>query len=130
MGIISHICYHYYRNYWKSFEKVDDNMLRVLDQTDIKSFNKVRGEFPYSRILMQITSLDDREGQPVAVSNSMDSDDDLCEKLHEYLEKDILCVIIGSYVWGEKEMLYTVSDNGILTVNCELYILEKRNAAM
>lgn len=39
MGIISHICYHYYRNYWKSFKKVDGNMLRVLDQTDIKSFN-------------------------------------------------------------------------------------------
>lgn len=31
---------------------------------------------------------------------------------------------------GEKEMLYTVSDDGIFTVNCELYILEKRNAAM
>lgn len=27
-------------------------------------------------------------------------------------------------------MLYTVSDDGIFTVNCELYILEKRNAAM
>ena len=31
---------------------------------------------------------------------------------------------------GEKEMLYTVSDDGIFTVNCELYILEKRNAVM
>lgn len=27
-------------------------------------------------------------------------------------------------------MLFTVSDNGIFTVNCELYILEKRNAVM
>ena len=27
-------------------------------------------------------------------------------------------------------MLYTVSDDGIFTVNCGLYILEKRNAAM
>lgn len=31
---------------------------------------------------------------------------------------------------GEKEMLYTVSDDGTFTVNCELYILEKRNAVM
>lgn len=27
-------------------------------------------------------------------------------------------------------MLFTVSDDGIFTVNCELYILEKRNAVM
>lgn len=27
-------------------------------------------------------------------------------------------------------MLFTVSDDGIFTVNCELYVLEKRNAAM
>lgn len=84
-------------------------MLRVLDQTDVKSFNKVRGEFPYSRILMRIASLDDSEERPVAVSDSVDSDDDLCKRLHEYLEKDILCVIIGSYVQrGERNAIYSV----------------------
>ena len=47
---------------------------------------------------------------------------------HECLEKDLLCVIIGSYVqWGEK-ILFTVSDDEIFTINCELFILEKRNA--
>lgn len=30
----------------------------------------------------------------------------------------------------EARMLYTVSDDGIYTANCELYILDKRNAAM
>ncbi len=115
----------------KALKRYGDHMLRVLDQTeDIKSFNIVRDEFPYSRILMRIASLDDSEGQPVAVSDFVDSNDDLYEKLHEYLEKDILCVIIGSYVQGENEMLYTVSDDRIFTVNRELYILEKRNAAM
>lgn len=84
-------------------------MLRVFDQTDIQPFNKVRNEFPYSRILMRIASLDDGEGQLLAVSDSADSDDDLCEKLHEYLEKDILCVIIGSYVQGGgKNVIYSV----------------------
>ena len=34
----------------------------------------------------------------MTVSVSEDSDDDLGEKLREYLEKDILCVIIGSYI--------------------------------
>ncbi len=84
-------------------------MLHVLNQTDIKSFNKVRSEFPYSRILMRINSLDDGEGQMVAVSDSADSDDELCEKLHEYLEKDILCVIVGSYVQGgDRNAIYSV----------------------
>lgn len=86
-----------------------DCMLRVLNQTDIKSFNRVRNEFPYSRVLMRIASLDDGEGQLVAVSDSVDSDDELCEKLHEYLEKDILCVIVGSYVQGGKRnAIYSV----------------------
>lgn len=31
---------------------------------------------------------------------------------------------------GEIKMLYTVSDDGIFTVNCELHILDKRNAVM
>lgn len=31
---------------------------------------------------------------------------------------------------GGVRMLYTVSDDGIFTANCELYILDKRNAAM
>ena len=45
----------------------------------------------------------------VAVSDSADSDDELCEKLHEYLEKDILCVIVGSYVQGgERNAIYSV----------------------
>ncbi len=84
-------------------------MLHMFNQTDIKSFNKVRSEFPYSRILMRINSLDDGEGQMVAVSDSADSDDELCEKLHEYLEKDILCVIVGSYVQGgERNAIYSV----------------------
>lgn len=69
-------------------------MLKVLNQTDIKSFNSVRKEYPYSRILMRINTLDDREGQILAVSDSTESDD------------------------------------GIYTANCELYILDKRNAAM
>ena len=84
-------------------------MLRVLNQTDIKSFNKVRSEFPYSRILMRINSLDDYEGQLMAVSDSAESDDDLCEKMHECLEKDILCIIIGSYMQGgNKNVIYSV----------------------
>ncbi|MCI9033385.1 MAG: hypothetical protein HFJ08_04920 [Lachnospiraceae bacterium] len=45
----------------KALKRYGDHMLRVLDQTDVKSFNKVRGEFPYSRILMRIASLDDSE---------------------------------------------------------------------
>lgn len=58
---------------------------------------------------MRINSLDDGEGQMVAVSDSADSDDELCEKLHEYLEKDILCVIVGSYVQGgERNAIYSV----------------------
>ncbi|MCI9032943.1 MAG: hypothetical protein HFJ08_02610 [Lachnospiraceae bacterium] len=81
----------------------------MFNQTDIKSFNKVKSEFPYSRILMRINSLDDGEGQMVAVSDSADSDDELCEKLHEYLEKDILCVIVGSYVQGgDRNAIYSV----------------------
>ena len=93
----------------KSLKRYGDYVLRVLNQTDIKSFNKARNEFPYCRILMRIDSLDDGEGQLVAVSDSADSDDDLCEKLHEYLERDILCVIIGSYVQGgERNAIYSV----------------------
>lgn len=93
----------------KSLKRYGDYMLRVLNQTDIKSFNTVKREFPYSRILMQIDSLDDGEGQLLAVSDSEDSDDDLCKKLHEYLEKDILCIIIGSYVQGgERNAIYSV----------------------
>jgi len=30
----------------------------------------------------------------------------------------------------EAKMLFTVSDDGIFTANCELYILDKRNAVM
>ncbi len=84
-------------------------MLKILNQTDIKSFNRVKNEFPYSRILMRIHSLDDCEGQLMAVSDSTESDDELCEKLHEFLEKDILCVIVGSYVQGgSKNVIYSV----------------------
>lgn len=66
-------------------------MLHVLNQTNIKSFSKVRSEFPYRRILMQIASLDDSEGRLVAVSDSADSDNALCEKLHENLERYFMC---------------------------------------
>ena len=64
-------------------------MLRILNQTDMKSFNSTRKEYPYSRILMKINTLDDCEGQMLAVSDSAESDDDLCEKLHEL----IYCVL-------------------------------------
>ncbi len=66
-------------------------MLKMMNQTDIKSFNSVRKEFPYSRILMRINTLDD------------------CEKLHEFLDKDMLCVIVGSYVQGgNQNVMYSV----------------------
>lgn len=42
-------------------------MLHKLNQTNSKSLNKVKSEFPYSRILMYIVSLDDGEGQLVTV---------------------------------------------------------------
>lgn len=51
---------------------------------------------------MRIVSLDDCEGQLLVVSDSSNSDDELYEKLQEHLEKDILCVIIGSYVQGRE----------------------------
>jgi len=41
-----------------------------------------------------------------------------------YLDNCIL------YIRNRKSMLFTVSDDGIYTVNCELFILEKRNAVM
>ena len=53
-------------------------MLTILNQTDMKSFNSVRKEYPYSRILMKINTLDDCEGQLLAVSDSAESDYDLC----------------------------------------------------
>ncbi len=84
-------------------------MLRILNQTDIKSFNRVRSEFPYSRILMRINTLDDSEGCLMAVSDSEESDDALCEKMHECLEKDILCIIVGSYTQGgSQNVIYGV----------------------
>ena len=84
-------------------------MLKMMNQTDIKSFNSVRKEFPYSRILMRINTLDDCEGQLLAVSDSAESDDDLCEKLHEFLDKDMLCVIVGSFVQGgNQNVMYSV----------------------
>ena len=64
-----------------SLRRYGGYMLYVLNQKDVKSFNKVKSEFPYSRILMRIVSLDDKEGQLVAVSDFADSDDNLCEKL-------------------------------------------------
>lgn len=84
-------------------------MLKILNQTDMKSFNSVKKEYPYSRILMKINTLDDCKGQLLAVSDSAESDDDLCEKLHEFLDKDILCVIVGSYVQGgNQNVMYSV----------------------
>lgn len=84
-------------------------MLKILNQTDVKSFNRVKKEYPYSRILMKINSLDDCEGQLMAVSDSVESDDDLCEKLHELLDNDILCVIVGSYVHGGgQNVIYSI----------------------
>lgn len=84
-------------------------MLRMLHQTDIKSFNTVRKEYPYSRILMKINTLDDSEGQLLAVSDSVESDDELCVKLHEFLDNDTLCVIVGSYVQGgNQNVIYSV----------------------
>lgn len=84
-------------------------MLKMLNQTDIKSFSSARKEYPYSRILMRINTLDDYEGQLVAVSDSAESDDDLCEKLHEFLDRDILCVIVGSYVQGgNQNVIYSI----------------------
>lgn len=84
-------------------------MLKMLNQTDIKSFNSVRKEYSYSRVLMRINTLDDREGQIMAVSDSTESDDDLCEKLHEFLDNDILCIIVGNYVQGgSQNVIYSV----------------------
>ena len=84
-------------------------MLKILNQTDTKTFNSVRQEYPYSRILMKINTLDDCEGQLLAVSDSIESDDDLCEKLHEFLDNDMLCVIVGSYVQGgNQNVMYSV----------------------
>ena len=84
-------------------------MLKILNQTDIKSFNSARKEYPYSRILMKINTLDDYEGQLLAVSDSVESDDDLCEMLHEFLDNNMLCVIVGSYVQGgSQNVIYSV----------------------
>ncbi|MDE5824700.1 MAG: hypothetical protein K2H91_08475 [Lachnospiraceae bacterium] len=84
-------------------------MLKMLNQTDTRSFNSVRKEYPYSRILMKINTLDDCEGQLLAVSDSVESDDDLCEMLHEYLDNNMLCVIVGSYVQGgSQNVIYSV----------------------
>lgn len=86
-----------------------DCMLKMLNQADIKSFSSVKKEYPYSRILMKINTLDDYEGQILAVSDSTESDDDLCEKLHEFLDNDILCIIVGSYVQGgSQNVIYSV----------------------
>ena len=66
-------------------------------------------QYPYSRILIKINTLDDYEGQILAVSDSAESDDDLCEKLHEFLDNDILCIIVGSYVQGgSQNVIYSV----------------------
>ena len=84
-------------------------MLRLLEYEEVLSFNKVKNKVPNSRILVKINSLDDSEGVPVAVSDSAESDDALCEKLHEYLNQDILCVIVGSYMQkGSTNVIYSI----------------------
>ncbi len=78
---------------------------------------------------MKINTLDDCEGQAVAVSDSGQShDDDLCEKLHEFWIM-IYCVYCRKLRSGRKPKCYVQCQNeGVYTVNCELYILDKRNA--
>ncbi len=90
------------------------------NKTDIKSFDNVRKKYTYSRILMKINTLDHRKGQLLAVSDSTDSDDGLCEKMHEFLDSDMLCVIVGGYVQGgNQNVMNMLQGKGVGHKFCE-----------
>jgi len=72
-------------------------MFEILNETTNKTFNQVETEYPSCRFLMKINDIENITGELVAVSDSISSDNDLCDKFHELINQGILCVILGDY---------------------------------
>ena len=68
---------------------------RYNNETRIKYLSNL---YPLCSYLVKIDSITSTEGIVLAVSDSIDTDCEIADLMHEYLDKNVLCFIGGDHV--------------------------------
>lgn len=80
-------------------------MLKMLNETKVRSFDEMEDEYPRCKLLVEIRSLDDTKGRAIAVAD-WGSARDLSQLWEDNTNKGIYCATVGNY--GGPNVITTV----------------------
>ena len=73
-------------------------MVRLIEDDKQVELEKLSNLYPLCSYLVKIDDVNSTEGTVLAVSDSVDTDNEIADMMHEYLNKNILCFIGGDHV--------------------------------
>ncbi len=73
-------------------------MVRLIKDNKQVELDKLSNLYPLCSYLVKIDDISSTEGIVLAVSDSVDTDNEIADLMHEYLNKNILCFIGGDHV--------------------------------
>lgn len=73
-------------------------MVRLIKDNKQVELGKLSNLYPSCSYLVKIDDVGSTEGIVLAVSDSVDTDNEIADMMHEYLNKNILCFIGGDHV--------------------------------
>ena len=73
-------------------------MVRLIKDNKQVELGKLSNLYPFCSYLVKIDDVSSTEGTVLAVSDSVDTDNEIADMMHEYLNKNILCFIGGDHV--------------------------------
>ncbi|MBO4904978.1 MAG: hypothetical protein J5367_07115 [Lachnospiraceae bacterium] len=73
-------------------------MVRLIKDNKQVELGKLSNLYPLCSYLVKIDDISSTEGTVLAVSDSVDTDNEIADMMHEYLNKNILCFIGGDHV--------------------------------
>ena len=73
-------------------------MVRLIKDNKQVELEKLSNLYPLCSYLVKIDDISSTEGTVLAVSDSVDTDNEIADMMHEYLNKNILCFIGGDHV--------------------------------
>ena len=87
-----------------------DNMVRLIEDAQPVALNNLPNLYPLCSYLVKIDNMASKEGVVLAVSDSVDTDREIADLMHDYLSKNILCFIGGDHVHdGVKHVIGGIS---------------------
>ena len=73
-------------------------MVRIIKDNKQVDLKKLSNLYPLCSYLVKIDDFSSTEGVVLAVSDSVDTDNEIADMMHEYLNKNTLCFIGGDHV--------------------------------